>query len=256
MNPFKDFLKTQWFIGIQGGTNITQALPTQEFMGITNVNLEEATKTYTNFSLAGTNAGLNLTFYYKGLSIGTTPGWRQMRFEYNLAENWVDNTGATAMTMDYHTDHRLDYFELPLFVRYDILKQPLKPYVMAGVFQGYRVNAVKSMQVTYTDLAFSPPQVSIYPPTSANVDPSFQRSYTGLLAGIGIGYDLDSNVRASLEVNYRESLGNVIDPSHRFSETTFSGFGDIFDDMRLRNLSINVSLLFPLRYISSDFKSF
>ena len=79
-------------------------------------------------------------------------------------------------------------------------------------------------------------------------------SSAGVLGGAGVHYDPD-NIRLTFDILYRYGLHNVVNRKNRFSENRLVGVGDVLDDLSLRNISINLGVLFPLRFLSTTFKS-
>jgi hypothetical protein len=58
-----------------------------------------------------------------------------------------------------------------------------------------------------------------------------------------------------LDATYRQSLSNIANPQNRFSNDRLSGIGDAQDDLNLKNIMVSAGVLFPMRYLSSSFKS-
>ena len=58
-----------------------------------------------------------------------------------------------------------------------------------------------------------------------------------------------------LDINYRYGLNNITDRANRFSDNRLAGAGDALDDLSIDNLSMNLGVLFPLRFISKNFSS-
>lgn len=253
---FESFMKQQWLIGVNFGTNLTQAVPQEDFYGISTLsNPEDYEKSYNDFSLPGIHAGINIAYYYNGISIGIMPNARRMRFSYEYTYSWEGTLPTETVEYDYEIEQRLDYFEVPLTVRYDILKKKFKPFVSGGVFYALSMGASKKVTLTETDYATGE-AVSVDGGTVfIGVNDSFNRHVYGFMGGIGIGYDSDNNVRMALEFNYRQTFGNIINPSERYTENQLTSVGDVYDDMYLRNVSVNIQFLFPLKYISPQFKS-
>lgn len=52
-----------------------------------------------------------------------------------------------------------------------------------------------------------------------------------------------------------KSMSNISNVSNRFGNDRLSGIGDAQDDLDLNNIVISAGVLFPMRYLSSDFKT-
>lgn len=256
---FESFMKQQWLIGVNFGMNYSQAVPDERFAGFSSsLESEEEElyeKKYNDFSLPGVQAGLNIFYYYQGFAIGLQPNFRRMRFSYENSYTWEGSLPIERIDNEFVIEQRLDYFELPFIVKYDILQKKFKPFVSAGVFQSFRMGASKVVSLTQIDYVTGEPNEIDAGTVTIGVNDSFERSVFGFLGSIGVGYDTDNNVRMVLEFTYRQTFGNIVNPNQRYTENQLTSVGDIYDDMVLRNVSASIHFLFPLKYISPQFKS-
>jgi hypothetical protein len=83
----------------------------------------------------------------------------------------------------------------------------------------------------------------------------FAKTHWGLLGGLGLNYNLGNNVRLNLDVMYRYGMSNIVSTKNRYGSDRLSGVGDVMDDLSLDNLAVSVGCLFPLRFLSSGFKT-
>ena len=253
-NEGDKFLQTQWWLGFKAGANTTEATPDALFSGFspTNYNSSLLEKEYNSFRDFSGQAGLEITFYHKGFSFSFQPNYQRQTFGYSNNYEWQSNEdAANTISLTYDHNHKLDFIELPLIIKYDILKTTkFRPFVQAGVFYGRMVNATKEIEISGQDLASG----SAGPFDNQNiiigVNDLFIESNTGWLAGLGVNYDF-WNVRLILDITYRGCLNNITITQNRFSENLLSGLGDAMDDIALDNIMVNVGALFPLRFISS-----
>lgn len=74
------------------------------------------------------------------------------------------------------------------------------------------------------------------------------------MAGAGLHYNL-GNVRLVFDASYRIGMSNVTDTKNRFSNDRLSGIGDALDDMKTDNIVLSIGCLFPMRFLSTSFKS-
>ncbi|MEM6522426.1 MAG: porin family protein [Bacteroidota bacterium] len=254
-NPF---LKSQWWLGFRAGANLTDAVPDERFSAFSPINYTEddLQKEYESFNLLGGHAGIEITYYHRGFSFSFQPNYRRQRFEYSNDFIWMGTDGTNTVELRYVQDHQLDYIEFPLFVKYDIVRaSQWRPFVQIGAYYGLLTGANKSMEVSGSDTASG--AVSPFENESVIIgaEDLFIRSSAGLAGGIGLNYDVQ-NVRIVFDITYRYGLHNITDTENRFSENQLSGIGDALDDLTLRNISASFGILFPLRYITRNSKSF
>ena len=250
-----DFLKTQWWLGIRSGLNFTNANLIESYPGFYPINYaaESLEKEYEDFSSPGFQVGLDITFYHAGLSIALQPTFLKHNVSYMSEANWIGNTEDQQFSSTYNVKQGVTYIDLPLSVKYDILQNKVRPFVMAGAYYGFIFDANKTVRVTETDYGFTTP-IS-YERTIINLNNKEEFNNTwGVLGGIGASFDY-WNIRTIIDIQYRHSFSSVINEAERFKESAFSSFGELSDDYSLQNFSTSISFVFPLRYIDSQFKA-
>ncbi|HNP17658.1 MAG TPA: porin family protein [Fulvivirga sp.] len=249
------FLKTQWWLGFKAGANLTKAMPETRYSGLspTNYSSNQLEKEYAGFDKLGGQAGLEITFYHQGFSFSLQPYYRRQRVSYSNNYEWVssENT-ANTLTLKYDQDHLLDYIELPLLIKYDIMKSSkVRPFIQIGAYYGTLVNANKNIEISGTDFASGSAGPFENQSQIIGAKALFTKSSVGLIGGAGFSYDF-WNVRLVIDASYRYGLNNITNVKNRYSENQLSGIGDALDDMKLRNLSFNIGCLFPMRFISNQ----
>lgn len=251
------FLDKQWWIGLKIGPNLTKASPETRYTVLTPTNyaLPLTDKEYDGFKKWGSQATLEVTFNYKGIGLSFQPTYRLSRFTYTNAFDW-DNPGNAAEVLRLRYAHELktDYADLPLIVKYDIAGNTLRPYIQAGVFYSLLVNANKTVEISGTDTASGGTNELSTAPVIVGAKDLFHKSYWGLMAGAGLHYNL-GNVRLVFDASYRIGMSNVTDTQNRFGNDRLSGIGDALDDMKTDNIVISIGCLFPMRFLSTNFKS-
>lgn len=251
------FLDKQWWVGLKIGPNMTRATPDVRYSILTPTNYAQALteKQYDGFRQLGSQATLEITFNYKSLGFSFQPTYRLSRFTYTNEFNWDNPENATEMIqLNYNHEQKVDYADLPLIVKYDITGNTLRPYLQAGIFYSMLVNATKTVETTGTDFGSGGTNEFTNEPVIVGVKDLFHKSYWGIVAGGGLHYNL-GNVRMVLDMSYRIGMSNVTNTGNRFSNDRLSGIGDAFDDMKTDNLMISVGCLFPMRFLSTSFKS-
>ncbi len=253
----KEFLSTQWWLGVKIGTNLTTANPTQRFSGITPINFDANTldKSYGSFDLAGVFAGLDITFYHKGISIAIQPNFRRSRFSYENDLFWESEEGTERFESRMDHEQKIDFFDFPVLVKYDFLKTKVRPYVMGGAYISFVTNAEKSVKISQRDFSSGTTQNIDAGELIIGVRDNFGKFDYGVMGGIGASYDF-WNIRAVLEGSYRFGLTNLVNENNRFLESQLTGIGDVNDDFELKSINISLSLVFPLRFISKQFQAF
>ena len=253
-----EFLQKQWWIGLKGGINFTQASPQQRYTVLTGTGgypTSQLDKAYDNFNKSGSQASLEITFYYKGFSFSFQPGYRHSRFTYSNQFEWTDNEDVNNhLVLNYKQENLVDYVDLPLLVKYDLTRTKLRPYVQLGVFYSLLTTASKSVIVEGTDFASGGSNQFTNQPVIVGARDLYHKGYWGVLGGVGADYNL-GNVRLVLDIRYQAGISNITNTSNRFSNDRLSGIGDALDDMKLNNIVISGGVLFPLRFLGTGFKT-
>lgn len=247
-----EFLDKQWWIGVRGGLSYSKVKPGDRYsvFSSTEGQTNSLDKKYNGFKGAGACAGLEVTFTYKTISLSFQPNYRRQRFSYSNRYEWKDTSGVVTFDLNYKQDHQLDYIELPLLIKYDILKNEIKPYVQAGFYYGILSTANKKVEISGTDKAsggtnFNQPDILV------GAKDLFIKSSIGFMAGAGVSYDV-GNIKVLLDVNYRLGTNNITNRKNRYTNNTLSGAGDALDDLKLRNISVNLGCLLPMRYVNAN----
>ncbi len=246
------FEKSQWWIGIKLGANLTQAIPEARYTPFSATDgrpAETYDKTYQDFSEWGAQAGLDINFFYNGFTVSFQPNFRRQRFTYSNQYIWFDPEDAqNTLSLDYTQDNKLDYIELPLMIKYDILRTAFRPTVFVGGFYATLVEAQKALSITGTDLASGGVSEFQGEEIIVGARDLFNNTSLGLVGGVGCSYNV-GNVRFALDVAYRYGLNNISNACNRYTNQRLVGVGDIMDDIKLRNLSVSFSCLFPMRFL-------
>ncbi len=250
------FLEKQWWLGFKAGTNLSQAVPIKRYtiMTPTNYALALTDKSYDSFGKMGFQAALEVTFYYKGFSFSTQPTYRHSSFTYSNQYQWTNSENpAEKLILQYDQEQKIDYADFPLIVKYDILRNKLRPYVQVGIFYSMLINANKSVKVSGTDYASGGTNEFVNQEIIVGAKDLFD-NYWGIMAGVGADYNL-GNVRLVLDVSYWKGMSNITNVDNRFGNDRLAGIGDSQDDLDLNNIVISAGVLFPMRYLSSGFKT-
>lgn len=251
------FLEKQWWLGLKAGANVTRAVVTTSFSALspTNYEIREIRKEYEDFKSPGAHVTLEATFYFKQFSLSLQPTYRRSRFIYTNDYEWRDpeNAGNT-LYLHYSQEQKTEHLVLPLLARYDITTTRLRPYVQAGAFAAFRINADKSVTISGTDFASGGENEFAGDPIVVGATDLFAKQYYGLAGGVGLNYH-QGNVRINLDILYQYGMTNVVSPSARYSSDRLSGVGDVMDDMTMDNIAVSLGCIFPLRFLGNAYKS-
>ncbi|MCU0445438.1 MAG: PorT family protein [Microscillaceae bacterium] len=253
------FENTQWWLGAKFGGNLTQAKPFERFTpfsSTSNFNPDFYNKQYQDFRPAGAFSGFVITFFHRGFSASLQPNYRRHRFLFSNDYEWLDLSNPNLnLTLNYQYAQSLDYIDIPLLFRYDILRSKLRPFVQLGGYYGQLINANLTLERTGIDRASGSTSPISEPELEVGNPNYFIKTSLGLLGGIGVNYDV-GNVRLSLEANYRYGMNNLANAQNRYLDNRLASIGYAPDNVKLRSFEISLSCLFPMRFlISKNFKS-
>jgi outer membrane protein W len=253
----QNFLDKQWWLGFKSGINFSTATVTKNYAIISPTNYlpNAIEKKYKRSEKLGVQAGIEITFFYKGISISLQPTFRNVQLEYSNHYEWTDAENANNyLELNYQQEMSMNYVDFPLLVKYNVLNRKLKPYVQAGAYMSLLAGASKSVTVSGRDLASGGENPFENDPVIVGAKDLFAKNHWGLVGGVGLNYNL-GNVRLNLDVQYKYGMSNISSTTKRDSSDRLSGLGDTLDDMTLNNLAISLGCLFPLRFLTSGYKS-
>ena len=255
-NYISEFLSTQWWLGFRIGTNLTDVNPTERFSGISPINYSSGLdKNYDSYNLAGVAAGLDITFYHKGWSIAFQPNFSRSRYSYQNMLFWEGTTATERFETDFSQEQKVDFFDIPLLIKYDLLKKEIRPFLSIGAYYSFITNAEKELAVNQRDFTSGNVRTISLETIKLGVTDNFTGANYGVLAGAGVSFDF-WNIRTIIEANYRYGLKNITDTNQRFTESELVSIGDLNDNVELRSINISASFVFPLRFISKQFQAF
>lgn len=254
--PQEKFLNKQFWLGFKAGVNLTDPIALARYSVImpNNYDRKRTDKEYQSFNKIGGQATLEVTFYYKGISVSAQPTYRSSRFTYTNEFAWTNSNGTgKGLTLKFDQDQQLDYADLPLLLKYEFTQNTLRPFIQAGVYYSILVNATKGVTVSGTDTASGGTNTFENEPAVVGAKDLFTNNW-GMIAGGGLNYNL-GNVRVVLDISYHIGMSNIANVNNRFSNDRLSGIGDAQDDLKTNHLLFSVGCLFPLRFLSSNYQS-
>ncbi|WP_299248191.1 outer membrane beta-barrel protein [uncultured Cytophaga sp.] len=249
----QSFEKTQFYIGIRGGINLTEVHvvnPYSSFVSPTNSS-EEYLKSYKSFSKPSAAFGLEFSFSYTKFTASFQPNYRRQTFSYSNTYEWADASNSqNYLQLSYNQKTSLDYIELPLFIRYDIVSGAFKPFVQVGFYYGILNNATKELTIEGVDNASGTSRNFTEPSSIIGAKNLYIKSSIGAAFGLGTSYKV-GNVRLIVDATYRMGLNNISNVKNRYTSNALSGVGDVTDDIKLNNITFSFGCLFPMKFLVS-----
>lgn len=249
------FLEKQWWLGFKAGTNLSDAVVEKTYNVLVATNYTPSGKKYESFNKLGSQAALEISFYFKRASVSLQPTYRHARFVYTNRYEWIDSEDPNSrIELNYEQEQKVDHALIPLLFKYDLTTTQLRPYLQAGFYYAFLINADKSVKVKGTDYASGGVNTFENEPIIVGAKDLFAKNHWGLAGGVGVNYNI-GNVRLNLDILYTYGMSNITSTQNRFSSDRLSGVGDAMDDVKLNNLAVSVGCLFPMRFLGSGFKS-
>ena len=255
------FSSTQGFIGLWSGVNFSTPNISQGYSDFVLTDAEEDilsdNKQYENATThIGSQIGLSAAFAFsKYLTIAFSPSYKTISYQYQSQFSWQDEENSSNyLEHTYRHEQILHYLSLPLAIRFSPAGKRFRPYLQAGGYYDYLLDAQKQVTTEGIDQA-SGGQVSFRDsPQSTDISHLYIRSHAGILAGAGASYNLGTLI-FYVDGQYRYGLHNIVNAKERFSGSRhIYGFGNVLDDLSIRNLEISLGCYFPLKFLTKDFK--
>ena len=251
------FLDTQWWLGIKAGTVMAQAVIEGRQYVFSPINYESQSrdKDYQTWGSPGLMTGIDIIFYHKGFSIGLQPVYKKLQFHYQMNQEWLQPDATTALISTLDVTQSLHYLEVPFLIKYDVLQSgKVRPFVQVGWQQSFLLDAQKDATLNYSDFASDPTQNYQSGQFSIGNERSFQH-FSSAIGGLGVNLDY-LNIRTILEASYHVGLNPISASKNPYDENELVSLGDVQDEVSLRQISLSVSFVFPLRYIDRTFSPY
>ena len=252
------FLRSQWYLGFFGGGNFSKSVPTETYSVLTKLQRQqvESSKEHSGFTQMGAQAGLVFQYSSNGFNISINPGIHSINIQHRTMSNWTDSSNPeNAVDLTYTHNTRLNYFEFPLSLHYDILKEKLRPYIGIGGYYGILINASRTIERSGNDSASGSAGNFTDQPTTIGVKDLYIASSVGVFGHIGASYD-PGNVRLFVDLGYKFGLNNITNTENRYINNELASIGEAMDDITLQNLYFTMGVTFPLKFISKNYNAF
>jgi len=255
------FSSTQGFIGFWAGANATQIQLNQSYSDFTLISSGDEViddqKAYDTFSSnIGNELGLSTAFSFsKLLTLAFSPSYKTIQYNYHSQFIWQDEENSSNI-LEHKYQHKqiLHYLSLPLAIRFKAYGKRIRPYLQFGGYYDMLLNAQKQVTTEGIDQA-SGAQISFTDaPQSTDISQLYIRSHAGVMGGAGLSYNLGTML-IYLDAQYRYGLHSISSASNRYKGTrNLPGFGNVQDDLSIRNISLSFGCYFPLKFLTKDFK--
>lgn len=238
----------QLIIGLKGGVNFTQPLVLQEHSVFTGMGISSQ-KTYRPFiKNMGYGGGIFLMYRITNrLSVTLEGLYYQYRFSYENRYQWADASEGTSYTLEQENFNRLNYFETPLMLRYDVTIRKVTPFVQGGLFSGFMNSAVfQSISRQYSSQLIQSEETQN--PLIQTSD-RFTKVHFGAIGGAGITF-FAGRAMFTLGGNVRYSLLPITGNLNRYNgqSTASTAYLDVADKLNLLNLEIYLSIGLPVSF--------
>lgn len=252
--PTDDFLATQFWLGFRVGYNSTLVKPESRLSGFSPINYssEALEKEYDDFSTPGMHIGLEMNFYWYGMSFSFQPKFKRTNFQYTNSLEWTGEDVDSRFTTTYNAKQKLDLVEIPIIFKYELIRSgKIRPFIMAGGYYSLITSAQKEVDIMQTDYSSGQPIAYSGGEVSLGVQDAFQNFY-GAIAGAGVNLDY-WNIRTVFEVGYNYGLSSITEEN--VTQAELEALGDINDELKIDELNVSLSFIFPFRFIDSSLKS-
>lgn len=248
---------SQWWVGVKAGANFTNPniMERYDVFSFTNQNApENALNQYKNFSSVGTQFGFIIAFeFINNFSAAISPALATYKYQYETSFSWVSlENNIQTVDIEYTHNTDLQYLDVPLTFRYQLLKGKTKPYIQAGAYIGHLLKATRSTNEEIVDNATGGNTIYEKNEYAGNAEDFFIKPNWGLMGGILVTHNF-GNARIGMSANYRYGMNNITDVKNRFSDSQFlTGTFNAQDDIKLNNIEISLICVIPLKFITSD----
>lgn len=244
----------RWLVGLKLGTNFTMVHPGVRF-SVLEPAFDAAGDYDKNYGLdfthsRGTNLGFILEYALdKKVALSIQPAFTTLKFQYENSYSWEGETEK--ITAKLLHNQVLDYVEIPVFLKYQLLNisSKLKAYIQIGGFYRILTSAQKliDLETNFKDDTVGT-EIEEITKTVLNIKKHTRQSNTGILAGAVLGYNIEG-IRLEVHLNYKFTFNNIFKKDQRYENIELMlGYYDVFDDLKLSywDLSVNVSI--PLSF--------
>jgi hypothetical protein len=234
------------YIGIHGGINLSQPIvigTNQQIVTLLNGDDPQKRKYTGLFKSSGYQVGFSLYLKIKDkLSIGFLPEISKYTYGYQSQMIFYNNLGDSVLNVENLSKSKIEYFNLPLILQYQLNIQKASPYIFIGASYGL----LRSAQHTVKVNSVQENGVEFNESSTDNYSSEYIRSKINLLGGIGVIRDFKL-FHLAIDLSYWIGMNNIINESNRYNTHSIGGTTyDIPDDIKLNHIVLNTSVIFPI----------
>lgn len=257
-NNYKNFLKTQWWLGLKSGVTLTNPNPRDAASSIEPIDydISELDKSYDGIvDHSGMFIGLDFGLYHKGFTLNLEPNFKQLTYGYSTNFNWIGEEPEQTFNTVFTSRQKLNLIEIPTTLTVDLIsKKKVRPFVGGGIAYSFIIGTEKDNTLTHTDNTSGSPRTQTGEQFVITNSDQFKGFFSYHFGG-GIGFDY-FNIKTIIDVFYHRSLTKVNNTNNRFDVNELTTIGDISDDIKLDHLSISIGFVFPMRYLEKPFQPY
>ena len=135
-----------------------------------------------------------------------------------------------------------------------IPEYPILSMHFQGPYYGLLLNATRTIERSGTDSASGTLGIFTNQPKTMGVKDLYITSSVGIMGFVGASYD-PGNIRMTLDLGYKLGLNNITNTENRYVNDELTAIGEAADDLKLNNLYLSLSFVFPLKFISKNYNS-
>lgn len=160
------------------------------------------------------------------------------------------NYSNTFFNNDFQTlDEQLTFFNIPVYVKYRLKFNKIRPYLYAGYSSDFLLSSTGSAELLDRVSSVSPgEEVAEFPVTGPDISLTQQRRFynSSIFAGIGANYRIGYNY-IFIDARYAFGLSNIVDIQNQYSNAEFLyKYAFVDNYKRLNTLSISIGFVKPL----------
>ena len=241
------------YLGITGGMNFSAAKVVKDYSLLVttpqssqeNANSE---KDYQGlFKNKGSQFGLYFSYSFKkNLAIVFQPAYQNSSYNYRTAYSWSDTVNGADFALEMMHQQKISAVNLPLLVRWDFTVSQFSPYIQGGIYANFKHQAKKTIFYDYT-IDEEVDKKTADRTGETDFTEHLLKANFGLTAGVGFTY-FANYFAVSLESNFRYGFRSMVNDQNRYAD--FTGLSmqylDVPDQLKFRNLDIQLSVMFPI----------
>jgi len=267
----KYYILPQLTVGVNFGTTYTSALLTTENYVFENTAIDQnSTTTYPNrnktydktysslLSQRSYSLGLAIDYrIFRDLNLSFSPTYVSRKFSVSSNFKWDKGfmfgdtfTSDTLRSAEFNVDHvyTLNYFELPIDVKYIYSKWKIRPFV--GLGYSYSIlNGAQVFESSKKIIVNSDGKTLSYSSSQSFDAADFFESFHSVRGLLGLTYSRGKFFDLTFKVLYQRNISPVVNIKNAYSNASFvwSSYYAM-DDFNLQTLRFELTIVAPIVY--------